>query len=47
MPKKQGNRVCILLHLQLFQWHTVVIIQVVSLNSCDLHMKYLNYYQNS
>ena len=39
MPKKQGNQVCILLHLQLDQWQTVVIIQVVSLNGCDLHMK--------
>ena len=38
MPKKHGNQVCILLHLHVDQWHTVVITQVVSLNSCDLFL---------
>ena len=33
-----GNQVCILLHLQVDQWHTVVIIQVVFLNSCNLFL---------
>ena len=36
MPKEHGNHVCILLHLQVDQWDTVVITQVVCLNSCDL-----------
>ena len=38
MPKKHENQVCILLHLQVDQWHTVNITQVVSLNSCDLFL---------
>ena len=38
MPKKHGNQVCRLLHLQVDQWHTVVITQVVSLNNCDLFL---------
>ena len=38
MPKKHRNQVCILLHLQMDQVHTVVIIQVNSLNSCDLFL---------
>ena len=49
-PMKHGNQVCRLLHLQVDQQHTVVITQVVSLNSCDLflfilvtRMKQLNY----
>ena len=37
MAKKHGNQVCILFHLQVDQWHTVVITQVVSLNSSDLY----------
>ena len=50
MPKEHGNQVRTLLDLQVDQWHTVVIIQVVSLNSSDLfvfilvtRMKYLDY----
>ena len=50
MPKEHGNQVCTLLDLQVDQWHTVVIIQVVSLNNSDLflfilvtRMKYLDY----
>ena len=35
---KHGNQVCILLHLQMDQWHTVVITQVVSLYSRDLFL---------
>ena len=27
-----------ILHLQVDQWHTVIITQVVSLNSCDLFL---------
>ena len=47
MPKKHRNQVYILLHLQVDQYHTVVITQVVSLYSCDLFlftdMKLLDY----
>ena len=50
MSKKQGNQACILLHLQVDQWHAVVITQVVYLNTCHLFlfvsvtpMKYLGY----
>ena len=50
MPKEHGNQVHTLLDLQVDQWHTLVIIQVVSLNSSDLFlfvlvtcMKYLDY----
>ena len=35
MPNKHGNQVCILLHLQVDQWLTVVITQAASLYSCD------------
>ena len=52
MPKKHGNQVYIFLHLQVDQYHAVVITQVVSLYSCDLflfilvtHMKLLDYYK--
>ena len=52
MPKKHRNQVYILLHLQVDQYHTVVITQVVSLYSCDLflfilvtHMKLVDYYK--
>ena len=38
MPKEHGNQVHTLLDLQVDQWHTLVIIQVVSLNSCDLFL---------
>ena len=38
MPKKHENQVCRLLHLQVNQWHTVVITQVVSLDDCDLFL---------
>ena len=41
MPKKHGNEVYRLLHLQMDQWHTVVIIQVVSLNNFDLFLFFL------
>ena len=38
MPKKHGNQVCIIFHLQVHQRDTVVITQVVSLYSCDLFL---------
>ena len=38
MLKKQGNQVCILLHLQLDQWHKVVMTLVVSFNSYNLFL---------
>ena len=38
MAKKHGNQVCILFHLEVDQWHTVVIPQVVSLSTCDLFL---------
>ena len=36
--KKHGNQFSNLFHLQVHQWHTVVITQVVSLNSCELYL---------
>ena len=36
--KKHVIQVCILLHLQADQWLTTVIIQVASLNRCDLFL---------
>ena len=38
--KKYENQLCILFHLQVDQWHTVVITQVVSLNNCYLSLNY-------
>ena len=50
VPKKYGNKVCILFLLQMDQWYTIVITKVVSLSRCDLflfilvtHIKYLDY----
>ena len=38
MPKKHGKQTCILLLLQVDQWHVVVIIPMVSLDSWDLFL---------